>query len=99
MFLASDISPVLIPIILVAVFGVIVLIVILLKRHVSIFKSDEKPPSSREVAEEELNRILRPIEEDVPVKDEEEESKPEEESEGKPEEPEAKPEEDESKPE
>ena len=55
---------ILIPLILVAVFGVIVLAVILLKRHVGIFKSDEKPKSDREIAQEELDRLLQPIEDE-----------------------------------
>lgn len=54
----------LIPVILVAAFGVIVIIVILLRKYAPMFKSDEQPPSPKEVAEEELNRILQPIEEE-----------------------------------
>ena len=74
---------ILIPIILVAVFGVIVIAVILIKRHVSVFKSDEKPKSDREIAAEELDRLLQPIEDEeaaaqVNSYSEEEEEKPEE---------------------
>ena len=81
---------ILIPIILVAVFGVIVIAVILIKRHVSVFKSDEKPKSDREIAAEELDRLLQPIEDEeaaaqVNSYSEEEEEKPAEEP--KPEEP------------
>ena len=65
---------ILIPIILVAVFGVIVVIVILLKKHVSIFKSDEKPKSDKEIAKEELDRLLEPVEELTPKEEEGEES-------------------------
>lgn len=72
---------ILIPLILVAVFGVIVIAVILIKRHVSIFKSDEKPKSDREIAAEELDRLLQPIEDEeaaaqVNSYSEEEEGKP-----------------------
>ena len=75
---------ILIPLILVAVFGVIVIAVILIKRHVSIFKSDEKPKSDREIAAEELDRLLQPIEDEeaaaqVNSYSEEEEGKPAEE--------------------
>ena len=55
---------ILIPIILVAVFGVIVLAVILIKKNVKFFKSDEKPKSDREIAAEELDRLLQPIEDE-----------------------------------
>ena len=73
---ANDFPPILIPIILVAVFGLIVLLVIMLKRHVKIFKSDEQPKSDKEIAQEELDRILQPVETLTPVS-EEEEPKPE----------------------
>ena len=48
----------------------IVGVVIFLKRHLKAFKSDEKPKSDREIAAEELNRILQPIEEEEENKDE-----------------------------
>ncbi len=64
----------LIPVILVAVFGVIVIAVILIRRHVSFFKSDEKPKDQNEIAKEELDRLLEPVEEMKPSEDEEEES-------------------------
>ena len=60
----------LIPILIVAIFAVIVLIVILLKRHVKIFKSDEKPKSDKEIAAEELDRLLEPVEELKPIDEE-----------------------------
>ena len=85
-FVLAGMPAFLIPIILVAGFGVIVLVVILLKRHVKIFKSDEQPKSDKEIAEEELNRILEPVEELTPKEEKaEEEPKAEE----KPEEPKA----------
>lgn len=52
------------PVIIVAVFGVIVLAVILVKKHVKPFQNEEKPKSDKEVAQEELDRILRPVEDD-----------------------------------
>ncbi len=67
----ADIAPILIPVILVAAFGIIVLVVILVKRHVKAFQSDEKPKSDKEIAQEELDRILQPMEEEnVEKKDE-----------------------------
>ena len=68
MLLYADVAPILIPIILVAIFGVIVIAVILVKRHVGIFKSDEKPKSDKEIAAEELDRLLQPIEDEDAAK-------------------------------
>lgn len=68
----------LVPVILVAVFGAIVIAVILLKRHVKFFQSDEKPKSDKEIASEELDRLLEPVEElkeDVADEEAKEESK------------------------
>lgn len=48
----------LIPIIIVGVFGVIVLAVILIKKNVKAFKTEEKPKSDKEIAQEEMNRLL-----------------------------------------
>lgn len=59
---ADSIASWLIPIILVAFFGVIVLIVILVKRHTKLFSSHDKPKSQQEIANEELDRILQPVE-------------------------------------
>lgn len=75
---AYAMAPWLIPVILVAVFGVIVIAVILLKRHVKFFQSDEKPKSDKEIASEELDRLLEPVEEfkeDVADEEAKEESK------------------------
>ena len=52
------------PVIIFGVFALIVLIVIIVKKHVKTFQSDEKPKSDREVAAEELDRILEPIEDE-----------------------------------
>ncbi|MCF0112808.1 MAG: hypothetical protein HUJ60_02405 [Bacilli bacterium] len=49
------------PVIIVAVFGLIVLIVIIVKKKVKFFQSDEKPKSDKEVASEELNRLLQDV--------------------------------------
>ncbi|MBQ2069376.1 MAG: hypothetical protein II467_00435 [Bacilli bacterium] len=51
--------------IIVGIFGVIVLMVILLKKNVKAFKSEEKPKSEKEIAAEELDRVLQPIEEEL----------------------------------
>ncbi|MBQ9458041.1 MAG: hypothetical protein IJU64_06065 [Bacilli bacterium] len=50
--------------VIVGIFIVIVGLVILLKRHLKAFKSDEKPKSEKEIAAEELSRILQPVEEE-----------------------------------
>lgn len=60
---ADALPAILTPIILLAVFGVIVLIVILIKKKVKIFKSDEQPKSDKEIAAEELDRLLEPVDE------------------------------------
>lgn len=52
------------PVIIVGVFGLIVLIVILVKKHVKTFQNDDKPKSDKEVAAEELDRILQPVEDE-----------------------------------
>ena len=59
---------------LLAIFGIIVIAVILVKKYSKHFKSDEKPKSDREIAEEEVNRILVDIEEDDEAKKEMEEA-------------------------
>lgn len=51
-------SPLFITLALVAFFGVIVIAVILLKRYAKPFMSDDKPKTDKEIAEEEVNRIL-----------------------------------------
>ena len=53
--------------VIVGIFVVIVGLVILLKRHTKMFKDDEKPKSDREIAQEELDRVLEPIEEEKEV--------------------------------
>ena len=57
--------------IIVGIFAVIVVAVILIKRHVKVFQNPEKPKTDKEIAKEELDRILEPIEE---IKTEEEET-------------------------
>ena len=52
------------PVITAAVFAVIVLAVILEKKHVKPFQNQDKPKSDKEVAQEELDRILQPVEDD-----------------------------------
>lgn len=43
---------------LLAIFGVIVIAVILVRKYSKFFKSDEKPKSDKEIAEEEVNRLV-----------------------------------------
>ena len=52
--------------VIVGIFVVLVGIVIFLKRHLKAFKSDEKPKSEKEIAAEELSRILQDVEEEEP---------------------------------
>lgn len=49
---------------LLVIFGVIVLGVILIKRYSKLFHNDEKPKSDKEIAEEEVNRLLVDVEDD-----------------------------------
>ena len=58
----TDQLPWLIPVILLAFFGAIVFAIIMIKRHTNLFKDDEKPKSESEVIEEELDRVLQPVE-------------------------------------
>ena len=71
MRILDNLPAILIPVILVAVFGLIVLLVMMLKKHVKWFKSDEKPKSDKEIAQEELDRLLEPVESLTPVSEEE----------------------------
>lgn len=57
-------NPIVIILLLLAIFGLIVIGVILLKKYVKPFKSDEKPKSEKEIAEEELNRILEDVDDE-----------------------------------
>ena len=50
--------------VIVGIFVVIVGIVIFIKRHVKAFKNDERPKSEKEIAAEEVNRLLETVEED-----------------------------------
>ncbi len=43
-------------------FGLIVFAVIMIKRHSSLFKSEEAPKSEEEVVKEELDRVLENVE-------------------------------------
>lgn len=54
--------PIILVLILVAVFGVIVLGVILVKKYVPAFKSTDVLKSEKEIAEEEVNRLIVDIE-------------------------------------
>lgn len=54
-------NPLFITIGLLAIFGIIVIGVILLKKYVKIFQNDEGPKSDKEIAEEEVNRVLSDI--------------------------------------
>ena len=60
----TDQLPWLIPVIILAFFGAIVFAIIMVKRHTNLFKDDEKPKSEQEVVEEELERVLQPVEDE-----------------------------------
>ncbi|MCI2111329.1 MAG: hypothetical protein LKK13_03180 [Bacilli bacterium] len=60
---------------LLAVFGLIVFAVIMVKRYAPAFKSDEKPKSDKEIAEEEVNRMVRPVEDEETARQMEESAK------------------------
>ena len=83
----NSIAPIIVIVVLVAFFALVILLVILLKRHVPGLKNEEKPKSDKEIAKEELDRILETVDEPLQEK-KEEECKPLEEapSEDKPEE-------------
>lgn len=57
-------NPWLIIIILLSVFGLIVLIVILIKKYSPHFRSEDKPKTDEEIAKEEVERLTVPMEED-----------------------------------
>lgn len=59
--------------IILAIFGAIIIGVMLLRRHTKLFRDDSKPKSEKEVAAEELERLLQPIDEPLQEKQEEEE--------------------------
>ena len=50
---------------------IIVVVVIIVKRHVKVFQSEEKPKTDKEIAQEELDRLLQPIEEEQKPEDDE----------------------------
>ena len=54
-------SPLFITLALVIFFGIIVLAVILVKKYVKPFQNTEKPLSDKEIAEEEVNRLVTDI--------------------------------------
>ncbi len=70
----DSIAPIIVVVVLVAFFSVVVLLVILLKKHVPGLKNEEKPKSDKEIAKEELDRLLETVDEPLQEKKEEEES-------------------------
>ena len=72
MFIYDALRGILTVVILVAVFGVIVLGVILAKKHIKFLRNDEQPKSDKEIAKEELDRLLEPVETLTPVEKPEE---------------------------
>lgn len=58
---SSSMAPVIAILCLVGFFGLIVLLVILLKKHVPGLKNEEKPKSDKEIAKEELDRLLEKV--------------------------------------
>lgn len=83
----DSVAPIIVIVVLVAFFGLVILLVILLKKHVPGLKNEEKPKSDKEIAKEELDRLLETVDEPLQEKKEEEEKPAEEKpSEDKPEE-------------
>ncbi len=82
----SSVAPIIVIVVLVAFFGLVILLVILLKKHVPGLKNDEKPKSDKEIAKEELDRLLETVDEPLQEKKEEavdEEKQSEDKPEGK----------------
>ncbi len=72
MFLANSIHPLLFIVIILAFFGLIALIVFILRKHLPNLRDDgEKPVSKEEAAKEALDRILVPIEDNDEGKEKE----------------------------
>lgn len=72
MFLANSIHPLLFIVIILAFFGLIALIVFILRKHLPNLRDDgEKPVSKEEAAKEALDRILVPIEDNDESKEKE----------------------------
>jgi type IV secretory pathway VirB10-like protein len=61
-------NPWLFTLIILAIFGVIVLAVILAKKYIPAFKSKETPKSDQEIAEEEVKRLTEPMDEETAAK-------------------------------
>ncbi len=62
-------NPIVIIVGLLLIFGVIVAGVILVKKYAKPFQNTEKPKSDKEIAEEELNRLLVDVEDDEAKKE------------------------------
>lgn len=73
----DSVAPIIVIVVLVAFFGLVILLVILLKKHVPGLKNEEKPKSDKEIAKEELDRLLESV--DEPLQEKAEEEKPSEE--------------------
>ena len=54
----------LIPLVLLAIFAVIALGVFLIRKYAKPFKNDEKPKSDKEIAEEEVQRLTKELDEE-----------------------------------
>ena len=48
--------------VILGIFAVLVVVIILVKRKVKIFQNPEQPKSDKEIAQEELDRLLEPVE-------------------------------------
>ena len=55
--------------VIVGIFVVIVGVVILIKKNVKAFKTDERPKSEKEIAAEEVNRLLETVDEEPPAEE------------------------------
>ncbi len=52
------------PILIVVIFGVIALVVFLLRKYAKPFKSDEKPKTDKEIAQEEVARLTKELDDE-----------------------------------
>ncbi len=57
---------------LLLIFGVVVAVVMLIRKYAKPFQSDEKPKTPKEIADEEVSRMVRPVEDEATRKQMEE---------------------------
>lgn len=68
-------NPILLILLILVIFGLLALGVFLARKYIPAFKSQEKPKSDREIAEEEVKRVTQELEEEEQKQEEEEEER------------------------